>query len=285
MGSENRIPADKSTDYGAWDLPAVEGKHIVGRGGQNSDQPSGFHRGDVVQSEHVNINLRKYGRLTASELERIAEEAYQEGLQKGRDTGHAQGYDAGLAQGLEEGREQALAQTSAQMQAQLARLEKVLAALIEPVEKEDRQLEAALLSMVHNIAAAVVKQELQLNPEQTQRIVREAMAALPVGAKHIKVYVNDSDVDAINQLCQAGHKDWQIVADGEVSPGGCRVETDRSLVDYTVDARLRQAMEKLVSPAYPSTVTGTAQIEDVGTTEHSGTHTDINTGTHTGTKG
>jgi flagellar assembly protein FliH len=70
--------------------------------------------------------------------------------------------------------------------------------------------------------------------------VREALAALPVGARDVRLALNPEDAAMIREVLslQEGDHAIRVVEDPVQSRGGCRVLTETSQIDATVESRL-----------------------------------------------
>ena len=60
-----------------------------------------------------------------------------------------------------------------------------------------------MLRLVERIARAVVRSELAIRPESILAVVREALAALPLGAAAIRVFVAPSDLAIVQAVRDA----------------------------------------------------------------------------------
>lgn len=157
---------------------------------------------------------------TEQEKKDIYEEAYTEGLEQGR----KKGYAAGLAE----------------IQAQANRLMKIIATLHEPLAQLDDQIEKELVALSIAIARQIVRRELKTDPGQIVAVVREAVASLPVGSRNVNLHLHPEDAALVrNALSLTGNdKTWRVVEDPLLTRGGCKVVTDISQIDATLDTRI-----------------------------------------------
>ena len=162
-------------------------------------------------------------------LDELQQQAYQEGFERG----HREGQDAGR---------RAMAE-------QAGKLEQLMGTLTRPFEDLDQKVEKELLALVFAIVRQLAGNEIRENPEWVLTIVREAMAVLPSASRNLYVYLHPEDAKLIHeQLPVAGsEKQWQIVEDLSMDRGGCRVVTETSQVDATLDARLNNIITALVA--------------------------------------
>jgi len=145
--------------------------------------------------------------------------AHAEGLQRGLEEGREKGYAAGHAQGVAAG-EASLAEAGARLAVIIGRLGGPLAVLEQPVEE-------AIVALAHEIARCVIGNEVKRSHEFLVRLVREAIAAIPLEMGSPRVLLNPTDLEFIRKLvpeAEAGHA--TLVADDTVEAGGCLVIAD-----------------------------------------------------------
>ncbi len=164
--------------------------------------------------------VRAGGLPTAGGLERLQKQAYEEGY----------------ARGLEEGRAAGAAEVAARAQ----RLDALLAALARPFEELDEEVEQELVRLALAIAQQLVRREIKADPGQIVAIAREALAALPVGARAVRLHLHPEDAQLVAEVLSLGEgrRPWELVEDPVLTRGGCRVVTESSRIDATVEARL-----------------------------------------------
>lgn len=173
---------------------------------------------------------------TADEIEAIRRAAYEEGLQEGREAGKAEGYKAGFKSG------------EADTKAAIIRLGQIARVLLEPIPQQDDELEQAVLAMVEKICRRIVHRELVLDSSQVLMVVREALDCLHPGAQRIRVHLNPVDAEIVLQGLRAAgelEEGWRIVPHPTISPGGCVVETDTSMIDARAEKRLASVLQQV----------------------------------------
>lgn len=158
--------------------------------------------------------------VTARQLEEIQNQAREEGFQ----------------QGLREGRDAGLKE----LQARIAVLEQMLQTLDKPFAQLDEAVEQQLARLAMLVARQLVRRELKTGPEEVIGVVREALAALPVAARNVRLMLHPEDAALVREAMPTaqGEQQMQIVEDPVQTRGGCRVLTDSSQIDASVEARL-----------------------------------------------
>ncbi len=90
------------------------------------------------------------------------------------------------------------------------------------------------------VARQLVRRELKTEPEEVIGVVREALGALPVAARNVRLMLHPEDAALVREAMPTaqGEQQMQIVEDPVQTRGGCRVLTDSSQIDASVEARL-----------------------------------------------
>jgi flagellar assembly protein FliH len=183
--------------------------------------------------ESEEVPLDEVQPLTLEEVEAIRQEAYNEGFAAGeRDGFHATQ--------LKVRQEAEIA-----LQARLAPLETLMANLMAPIAEQDTQIERSLVELVSHIARQVIQRELKMESSQIERVIQEALKLLPMGANNIRIFINPQDFEQIKALRERHEEQWKILEDPALLPGGCRVESEHSRIDGTVETRITQALALL----------------------------------------
>ena len=170
---------------------------------------------------------------TLEEVEAIRQDAYNEGFA----TGEKDGFHAGQLKARQEA-EVALA-------ARVAQLEQLMGHLLEPIANQDQELEKGLVELVGQMTRQVIQRELAMDSSQIRSVLREALKLLPMGAENIRIHVNPQDFELIKALRERHEETWRILEDESLQPGGCRVESEHSRIDASIETRLAQALKQL----------------------------------------
>jgi len=188
---------------------------------------------EELPAEIEEVPLEEVQPLTLEELESIRQEAYNEGFV----TGEKEGFHSTSLKVRQEA-EVALA-------AKLAPLELLMANLFEPIAEQDTQIEKSLVELVQHITRQVIQRELAIDSTQIEHVMREALKLLPLGVGNVRLYVNPQDFEQVKNLRERHEESWRIVEDESLLPGGCRVETEHSRIDASIETRITQAMAQL----------------------------------------
>lgn len=193
--------------------------------------------GEVI--EDVDDDSLSYSPLTADQLQEMADAAEKEGFDLGYGEGVVKGIAEGKKQGYEEGMAQAQAEVRETLTTQVSQLLQVAEALVEPIQGQEDQLQKLMLRYVTALTEQVVERELLQDSSHILSVVQRAMQALPVGAEKIKVILNPDDLALVETYAQEQEKPWLFRGDSQLQPGGCRIESAESLIDFSVESRMK----------------------------------------------
>jgi flagellar assembly protein FliH len=185
----------------------------------------------AVQSEEVELESVKP--LTLDELEAIRQDAYNEGFA----VGEKDGFHAGQIKAKHE--------AEGVLQAKLLRLEQLMGQLLAPIAEQDQQIEQSLVQLVSHISRQVIRRELLSDSSQLTLVLRDALKLLPMGAGNVRIHINMQDFELVKTLRERHEESWRILEDEQLQPGGCRIETEHSQIDASVETRLEQAIQQL----------------------------------------
>ena len=165
------------------------------------------------------------------------EPSIDELLHAARQSGYQDGYRDGMA-ALD-----AFKQSFAQQ------MSKQVGALVQSFDAEFRALEDqmadTLASMATELARQVVRAEIEQRPEIIARVAHDAVEALQLSARHVRVRVNPEDLPLVQDGAgeEMKAREAQIIPDAEVPRGGCKVESDIGSVDATLATRWLQVVQ------------------------------------------
>jgi flagellar assembly protein FliH len=247
--SQRRIPAQRSLGYTPWSLPAVGQGQVL-----KAESPRSERRAPAPQplaeplrreslEEQLVANIRS-GRfaagISASELEAIVRDAAQEG----REEGYAEGFASGQKEGHVQGRAEGLEAGRGIIEDAANRLAGLIDSIQDPLQQQSEDLRAALLELITRIARAVIRADLRIQPQSIEQVIAQALAAMPLGAQNIRVFVCPEDRALLEQTTEE-QRNWPLHTDELLEPGGCRVEARDSVVDYSVSTRLDAILAQL----------------------------------------
>ena len=208
----NAISDEEAERFNTWQAPLVEGP-ISAKVGEVSSGPP-----------------------TAGALQALHKEAYDEGFALGRKEGKTAGYNEGIAEARQK------------LEQQEQQLTQLLNKLAEPLEKLDEEVEHNLVELTIQIARHLVRREFKIEPGEIVAVVRGALSALPVSARNPRIYLHPEDAVLVRNALSVSEEDssWRIEEDLLMMRGDCRVETESSLIDASIEAKLSAIAARLL---------------------------------------
>jgi flagellar assembly protein FliH len=144
---------------------------------------------------------------------------YADGLQRGFAEGRENGYAAGVEEGAKAEGERLAEATR--------RLEAIVAQLAEPIAALDRRVEEAVASLALEVARCVIGGEVSRSRDYLARLIREAIAKVPVEMGTPRVVLNPADLDLVRALApDIEGSTASLIGDESIEPGGCLVVAD-----------------------------------------------------------
>ncbi|MCF6235244.1 MAG: flagellar assembly protein FliH [Gammaproteobacteria bacterium] len=233
MSGNHKKPASRlitAEGFGSvqrWKLPAV--------GGVLVESPEDESKLSINKLQIKSKNSRSqtaHKPVTVGQVEEIHKQAYREGFESGK--------KEGFEKGKKEGRDLGSRQGKAEAKEKIQQFESILQTLSKPLLQLDDAIEQELLSLVMAIARQVIRRELKTDPGQVIAVVREAVGALPLADAKVRVFLHPEDAALVREALTMPEDEyaWQVVEDPVLSRGGCKVVTETSQVDASLDTRL-----------------------------------------------
>jgi len=153
---------------------------------------------------------------------------------------HAEAFAQGLAEGREAGR--------GEVRAQVEKLAGMFYDLAKPFEVLNAEVERELLTLAMALARQIVRRELKTDPTQIIGIIRDAIAALPVAAREVRVHLHPEDAAVVRQNLAPTESEraWTIIEDPVMARGGCQITTTTSRIDARLETRLAAILSELM---------------------------------------
>ncbi|TAN70394.1 MAG: flagellar assembly protein FliH [Methylobacter sp.] len=192
------------------------------------------------ESETVELEEEPTPILTVDEIEAMQKQAYDEAFAQGKMHGFQQGFDEGSKKGYEDNLHL--------LQSQAAILVSLLESLSEPFKLLDEEVEKELVKLVIGIATQIIRREIKLDPRQIIAVVQEAVKVLPLASQKISLKLHPEDAELVRSVLALDEMSpsWSIVEDPVITRGGCRVDTEISHVDATVEHRLAAVIANIL---------------------------------------
>lgn len=186
--------------------------------------------------------------LTVDEIEKMQkqarDEAFEQGKKQGYDAGFQEGkmagHKAGFEQGKRDGEKKGYEENLHLVRKKTAEFVSLLEALNEPFKELDEKIERELVDLAIGIASQVVRREIKIDPGQIIAVIREAVNALPIAEQKLTLHMHPEDAELVRSSLALDDVSppWNIIEDPLITRGGCRVATETSNIDSTVENRL-----------------------------------------------
>ena len=155
-----------------------------------------------------------------------------------------QAYEEGYSKGFKKGMQDA----EVELKERVGRIDDIVNFLQKPLDELDEAVVEQLSQLAISIARKLIRREIKTDPGQIVAVVRETVAALPAGMQNIRISLNPEDAVLFRETMKLaeGEKAWSIIEDPLLSKGGCKVLTDYSEIDASVEARLSGIIARLL---------------------------------------
>lgn len=168
---------------------------------------------------------------TAEELVSIQKEAYDEG------------YALGQTEGLKHKQQE--------IENSLTSVRSIIELMSEPLKNLDDGIVNQLAQLSMAVAKQVIRRELHTEQGEIVAVVREAMNALPASTRKIVLNIHPDDGELIRNAFSLSEDDsselrWKVIEDPMISRGGCKISSENSSIDATVESRLNRVITTLL---------------------------------------
>ncbi len=163
-----------------------------------------------------------------SQQQKIRQHAYEKS--------YAKGYMEGLSQGQKE------------INTQLEYLQSIMTTLGMPLPGFDEQLVDEMVQLSMSVVKQLVRRELKTSPDEIVAVIKQAISLLPSTSAEVTLELHPDDAKFIQQTLMTPDSDagWKINADPFLTRGGCRVFTQSSRIDATVETRLNAVIASVL---------------------------------------
>lgn len=214
------------------------------------DNPRETTSGRTTQAESFNFadmrgQANDYLGTVRAEAAKIVQQAHQqaEQIRRQAEVAGRKAAEAAIERVLDE-------KVGKRMQTLLPALERLVREINDTKGELLAHWERAALKVSSAIAKRIIRRELTHEPQITLDLIADSLQ-LATGAAEITLHVNPTDYEhlgtQINRLAEslAQLAPSEIIADPNISPGGCRVETKFGEIDQQIESQLRRIEEEL----------------------------------------
>jgi len=234
--TSNFAPNEQSPSYQRWKMSSFDAV----------DSPTEIPVDVPEETPESNDSLADFpngSQLSEEELVVIAAEAKNRGYSVGYEEGKVSGHNEGHTEGYAEGRSLA----EAEVKAEVAHLQMLLTNFSQNSNEMSETIADELLTLAITISKKMIAQAFTIKPELIVPIVREAMLQLPHTMKHPKLYLHPDDAKIMRAHLddELIKENWSIREDDEITRGGCRIVTESSEINGTVEMRWQKILSAM----------------------------------------
>ncbi|MFY3384883.1 FliH/SctL family protein [Paracidovorax sp. MALMAid1276] len=177
----------------------------------------------------------------------VDEAAQQALLQQACDDAYAEGFAQGQAETALEWQRRMDEYIARQGREAADRMQQLFQTLDASLNDMQQQMAQQVLELACDIARDVVRQELSVNPNALQPVVREAVGMVVSEGRPATVRLHPADLEVMEQPLREDmdNPSIQWVADPSVPEGGCLVDSAGMVVDGSLDKRWQRAIAAL----------------------------------------
>lgn len=217
----------------------------------NSDSQAQAHGSDeykhkdeyIKKSQQIIDGAAREGKniieKAKKEAEKIKKDSYDDGIKKGHEEGYQKGYEEGLKSGFDETKD-------VRDQAQNV-LDEAHRASREYIKNQKDEI----VNLAISIAEKIIGYEADTKDEAIENIVKKSIESV-IYKKSIKIWVNPLDYATLdcrmNEILEQTNDEAivTLLKDEAIKRGGCKIETEVSSVDATIDTQLTKIKEALM---------------------------------------
>lgn len=204
------IPKEQMSAYQRWEMASFD----------DSDASERVKERERAQAEE---NARTVSQI----LKQVRQEAYEEGFK----TGYVDG----------------MGHAEKQLSAEREQLLQMAGNFQQALSMQDVNVAESVLSLALDLAKAMMKTKLQVDPQAVIPVVLDAMHYLPQAKQPARIIVNHEDAKILRSHIgeELREQGWQLVEDAQIERGGCLVETAENQIDATNEMRWKRLVQGL----------------------------------------
>lgn len=185
--------------------------------------------------------------VPAPEPDPVPDEALQEQLQAVREQAYAEGFQHGHDAGSQATRDALEATIRRSAEDTAVRMGQLLHSMGDQLIASEQLIARQILDLACDIARQVVRQELQVNTRHLRAVIGEALEQMVEDGLPATVRMHPQDLALMKGALieTLGESAPELVADPDITPGGCLIQSPSSLVDATIEKRWARAVGNL----------------------------------------
>ena len=185
--------------------------------------------------------------LAEAEPEPVSRAEIDELLQDARQQAYAEGFQHGHDAGSQEVRDALEAAMRRTIEETGVRMGQMLHGMAEQLIAAEQKIGRQIPDLACDIARQVIRQELKVNTRHLRGVIGEALEQLVEDGLPATVRMNPEDLALMKGalLDTLGEAAPELVADPDITPGGCLIQSPSATVDATIEKRWARAVGNL----------------------------------------
>ena len=143
---------------------------------------------------------------------------------------------------LEKGYQEGLKKAQLEFTEYKNSFQNIIQAIDNSMQIFDDDMVDVIKQLAVSISKQVIRRELQTNSEQVVSVVKEAIKLLPLDNSRLTIHLNPSDINTLKKVFNQDDivSSYSLIEDPSVQCGGCKLATDESIIDATIDSQIAQ---------------------------------------------
>jgi len=212
----------------------------------------------IFNFEDLQSRCENYLDKVRDNCRKMVADAHEEAVEirkSAQEQGQTDGYTAGVEQAKQEfdKKVQALAREQAgdQLKTTLPALQQAIENLKNERECWLAEWETAAVRVSVMIAEKVLRDQIEKHPQISQTILSDVLQ-LAAGTPKMKLKLHPRDLKQMGELAEefvtslTGCAEVELIADDEISAGGCVIETHHGVIDARLETQLERIMNEIL---------------------------------------
>jgi flagellar assembly protein FliH len=143
---------------------------------------------------------------------------------------------------LEKGYQEGLKKAQLESNEHKDNFQKLIQAIENTMQIFDDDMVDVIKQLSVSISKQVIRRELQTNSDQVVSVVKEAIKLLPIDDSRLMIHLNPNDINVLKKVFNQDDiaSSYSLIEDPSIQRGGCKLATDDSIIDATIDSQIAQ---------------------------------------------
>ena len=131
----------------------------------------------------------------------------------------------------------------------MARWQELASRLATPLSELDDAVEQQLITLVQQLARALIRHEAETSPRLLLEALKQGLALLPAAEQGVTLMLHPEDLARIEEAFGAEEcvkRHWRLQSDPTLSPGDLQLATELSSIDLALSGRIDQLLRNFL---------------------------------------